>query len=107
MLKTTQITLTFISLVTLTACSSAPSDGEIKSAIDKQMQADKKALGKLADNDMFNVEIKNVKKIGCKESGEKAFMCDVELFVSKNGVENKGVRTMKFVKASDGWVVQL
>jgi hypothetical protein len=48
----------------------------------------------------FKVEAPEVKKIGCKEDGEKAFLCDVEIS-DKNGSK---VTPVRFVKSSEGWV---
>ena len=50
-------------------------------------------------------DIKSVKKIGCKEDGDKAYKCDVEMEVTQMGKTNKEIAPFRFVKASDGWVV--
>ena len=98
-------------LLALTACGGAPSDGDIKASIEKQMEADSKAMeqfgGKQATNMAKNLlpEIKSIKKIGCKEDGDKAYKCDVEMEVTQMGNTNKGIAPFRFVKASDGWVV--
>ena len=98
-------------LLVLTACGGVPSDGNIKASIEKQMGADAKAMeqfgGKQAANMAKNwlPEIKSIKKIGCKEDGDKAYKCDVEMEVTQKGKTNKGIAPFRFVKASDGWVV--
>ena len=101
----------FIAIV-LTACGGAPSEGDIKAAIEKKMQdeaAAMQAFGGKKSAEMlkgFMPEIKNVKKIGCKEDGEKAYKCDVEMEVTQMGATNKGIRPLRLVKGSDGWVAQ-
>ena len=50
-------------------------------------------------------KISGLKKIGCKEDGEKAYRCDVEMEVSQDGQVNKGPANLRFVKGSDGWMV--
>ncbi|OQW86024.1 MAG: hypothetical protein BWK72_19080 [Rhodoferax ferrireducens] len=97
-------------LLMLSACGGAPSEGDIKTAIEKQMTAEAKGMaqmgGKQASDMMKNLlpEIKSVKKIGCKEDGEKAYKCDVEMEVSQMGNTNKGIAPIRFVKGSDGWI---
>ncbi len=94
----------------LTACSGAPSDGDIKAALEKQKQNEAKAMeafgGKRAAEMMKGLapEVKSIKKIGCKEDGENAYKCDVELEVTQMGSTNKAIAPMRFVKGSDGWV---
>jgi len=74
------------------------------------MGADAKAMAQMGGKlgtDMFKdmlPEIKSVKKIGCKEDGEKAYKCDVELEVTRQGNTNKGIAPIRFVKGSDGWI---
>lgn len=101
MIKTAKIVSILLSCVAISACGGAPSNSDIKTAFNNQIKADTKAMPQFTS--MYKVEIKDVKKIGCKENGEKAYVCDVELFVSNNGVENKGIKSMRFVKSSDGW----
>ena len=108
--KHVQIFFTAGALLLLTACGGAPSEGEIKTAIEKQMGADAKAMAQMGGKqaaDMFKdmmPEIKSVKKIGCKDDGEKAYKCDVELEVTRMGSTNKGIAPIRFVKGSDGWI---
>jgi hypothetical protein len=108
--KPFRIFFTTGALLLLTACGGAPSEGDIKAAIEKQMGADVKAMAQMGGKqaaDMFKglvPEIKSVKKIGCKEDGEKAYKCDVEMEVTQMGSTNKGVAPMRFVKGSDGWI---
>lgn len=98
--------------VMLTACGGAPSESDIKAAIDKQVKADMQAMQRAGGGQaaaMFKnmmPEIKDVKKIGCKEDGEKAYRCDIELQVSQGGDTSKGPASMRFLKGTDGWMAQ-
>ena len=85
--------------IALTACGGAPSDSDIKKAIEKQSAEEEKVLGDLLPS------VKFVKKIGCNEDGENAFKCDVEVEVTQLGKTNNGVAPMRFTKGSNGWVV--
>ena len=50
-------------------------------------------------------EINSLKKIGCKEDGERAYRCDVELEMTQFGITNKAPVNLRFVQASEGWTV--
>ncbi|MDY0747932.1 hypothetical protein SNE35_25750 [Paucibacter sp. R3-3] len=107
--------------IALAACSGALSEGQIKEAL----QADQKraqeraeetarAVGGGMAGDMVRqasaqsqVEIVSVHKVGCKEDGEKAYRCDVEIEASRGGKTAKAPpMSIRFVKGSDGWVAQ-
>jgi hypothetical protein len=111
MANTYQITLAFAAALALVACGGAPGDGAVKEAVMKQANAERAALTKMSGGlgaDFLNAlvpEVKDVKKVGCKEDGEKAYRCDVELTLSQGGAEQRAVSPMRFVKASDGWSV--
>lgn len=96
----------------LSGCSGAPSESDIKSAVEKQVKAEQDAMGQIAGKmgeDMYKSmipEIKSVHKIGCKEDGEKAYKCDIELEVSQGGKTGKNAAALRFVKGSDGWIAQ-
>ena len=95
-------------LLLLTACGGAPSDADIKSALEKATAMSAKAV---AQFDVMGIaksmqpEFKNIKKIGCKEDGEKAYKCDVEYEVTQLGNTSKQTMPMRFVKGSDGWAL--
>lgn len=89
-----------ISLTSILAgCSSEPSEKEIEAAIAKEQAATPELVKGLVP------EVANVKKVGCKADGDKAFICDLEMDVKQLGVTNKAVAPVRFVKASDGWAV--
>jgi hypothetical protein len=105
-MKNLHLSATLALCLSLTACGGAPSEGDMKKAVleqsAQQMAAIKKMGGGFA---MAMPEIKNLTKIGCKEDGEKAYRCDVEIEVKHNGQVQKSPATMRFTKGSDGWLV--
>lgn len=96
--NTIKLLLVVAASLTLTACGGEPSQGDIDAAIKKEQLAMPKLMEGLVP------VVKNVKKIGCKADGEKAYICDVELEVEQLGKTNKGIAPVRFVKGSDGWV---
>ena len=50
---------------------------------------------------IFNSEVPEFKKLGCKDDGERAYRCYIEV-ITKRG---KKIIPARFVKGSDGWVV--
>jgi hypothetical protein len=105
----TIVAIFFISAL-LTACGGAPSESDMQTAIDKQMQVEMTAAknfmggagASMAEKLMPKIE--SIKKIGCNDDGENAYRCDLELEVTQNGMTNKAPVKMRFVKGSDGWI---
>ena len=97
-----------ISCALLTACSGAPSESDIQSAMERQMKAQQESMARIGGaalaKSMLPV-IKGIKKIGCKEDGEKAYRCDVEVEVVQGGKTSKAPAAWRLVKLSDGWSV--
>ena len=97
----------------LSACSSAPSEAEMRAALDKQLKAEMTVMEGVVGKKAMDMskgmtpEIKSFRKIGCKEDGEKAYRCDVEVEVSQLGNTSKRAQPMRFVKGADGWAVSL
>lgn len=97
-------------LLLLSACGGEPSEADIKTAFEKQVSADAKAMEQIGGEQAASFvkglmpEVKIIKKIGCKEDGENAYKCDVEMEVTQMGSTNKGVAPIRFVKGSDGWM---
>lgn len=91
----------------LTGCGGAPSDSDIKTALDKavlQQQKMMESVGGGQMKDMLKIEYTSVKKIGCKEDGEKAYLCDVEVVAKTVAGEQKETSAIRLVNGSDGWV---
>ena len=95
------------SLLILVGCSGAPSEGEISKAIKSQTEKEARTLNNLpfGMGASMQVKVNEVKKIGCKEDGENAYKCDIELEVEQQGKTSKAPMSARFVKGSDGWMV--
>ena len=104
------VSLAVLTTIALSACGGAPSESDMKGALEKQMKmeldASKKFMGGAGAGmaEALMPKIDGLKKIGCKEDGEKAYRCDVELEVSRNGQTNKAPGNIRFVKGSEGWM---
>ena len=88
----------------LTGCE--PSQTDVASAVQKQFDKEAKATRDLVgDLGSRAPKIKSVKKLGCKEDGENAYRCDVEVEVAMNGQTEKKIVPARLVKGSDGWAL--
>ncbi len=86
----------------LTACGTGPSESAMNKAMEQSMLDTYKQVESFSGKelaDRFKEPTPVLKKIGCKEDGDSAFLCDVE--VSVDG--RKGAVPIRFVKTSDGW----
>lgn len=103
----------------LSGCSGAPSDGNIREALlaeQKRAAAQTEAIAAgsgFAGDMVRNIagqskfEIVSAHKLGCKEDGENAYRCDVEIEAKQGEKTIKGPPTsLRFVKGSDGWRAQ-
>lgn len=50
-------------------------------------------------------EMTDLKKIGCKEDGERVYLCDVEVEIKRGDQVGRTPLQMRVVKASEGWMV--
>lgn len=91
--------------VALTACGGAPSEGDIKDALQKQTDQTLKKMGSLAKMaGVADTKIQDVEKIGCDADGDNAYRCDVKVTVTVSGREVTETSRPRFVKTSNGWV---
>lgn len=99
-----------LAVSTLAACGTGPSESDIATAVKKSIDEQNKQLASVGGMfggaaqgvaDSMKMDVPEVKKLGCKQDGENAFRCDVEL-TTKQG---KNVVPARFVKGSDGWVI--
>lgn len=90
------------SCLLLAGCGGAPSESEIKATVEKQQAQDLKNAGPVAD---LLPTVKVLKKVGCKEDGEKAYKCDLEVEVTQLNKTQTTVAPLRFVKTSDGWMI--
>ena len=96
----------------LAGCGGAPSESDIKTALEKQVKAERDAMEQISGKQAMEMmkgmfaEIKSVHKIGCKDDGEKAYKCDVELELVQGKQTGKNAASLRFLKGSDGWIAQ-
>lgn len=94
----------------LAGCGGAPSESDIDAALKKQFANDEAQMQRIGGVGAAMIkamapEVKQVRKIGCKEDGEKAYRCDVELKVVQSGSESNNPMSLRFLKTSEGWAV--
>ncbi|MDF1609355.1 hypothetical protein PZ897_14305 [Hoeflea sp. YIM 152468] len=102
--------------VLLAACSQEPSATDINKALNRAIREEQAQLKGLAagliggDNpfgDLLAIEVTDLEKIGCKESGDKAYVCDVRYTVKGGHFGNSGrsmAMPVRILNASDGWI---
>jgi hypothetical protein len=91
----------------LAACSSGPSEGDMKTALNNAANQANNAVGQMLGKAGagMKTEILDVKKIGCKEDGS-AYLCDFEVRMKAPVVgEQSSTTKARFVKGSNGWAV--
>lgn len=98
----------------LVGCGGAPSEGDIKLALEQQMNRERQAMGALGGafgasmskmaQDLMPM-VKGVHKIGCKDDGENAYRCDVEMALEQGGKLDKTTTQLRLLKGSEGWVI--
>lgn len=92
-------------LMILSACSGAPSEGDIRGAVDKANAEAAKQMAAIPGMPAMKVEVLSVKKLGCQASGS-AFECDVELRTKVPMLgEQSGVRKLRLIQGSTGWAM--
>jgi predicted small lipoprotein YifL len=93
--------LVFAAVVSLAGCGKGPSESEMNKAVKKSIDDSNRQMASIGFGSAFSSEVPEVKKLGCKEDGDNAFRCDIEI----NGKAGKKVVPARFVKGSDGWVI--
>jgi len=88
----------------LAACGGAPSEGEMKDAMQREADQLIKAMGPFAQvAGMEAMQILKVEKVGCDKDGDKAYRCDMKVVAKVQGKEVTQTTRGRFVKTSDGW----
>lgn len=84
--------LFFMSAV-LSACSSKPTDEDLRIATIKSLQA---MGGKMAVNQWAN-DMKKLRVLSCSKEGDNAYNCDVQGLM--------GTERVRMIKSEDGWTL--
>lgn len=83
----------------LCGCSGAPTDGEIKAALQDEHRRVKAGA--------VPFEVVSVRRRSCRADGEHAYRCDVEMEIRKDNQTFQGtVVLLRLVKGNDGWSAQ-
>lgn len=98
-------TAAVLTALLMSACSGAPSEGDIRGALERQQKAESAALPGMLKGMLPSVELTNVKKVGCEAAGEKAYRCDVEVTVKAMGRVATNSAQLRLVRGSEGWMV--
>ena len=103
-IKTAIIAIVFASMSMIIGCSSGPSEGDIRVALEKENDQVAAFVGG-KNKDRMKPQIHSVKMIGCKEADDSTgFYCDYELDISAPMFgRHKGPTSDLFVKTDDGW----
>jgi len=88
----------------LAACGGAPSEVDVRAALQKQVDTGRQQAEQFAGKNSFidqqaaeqKKAIAEVKLIGCKADGDKAYVCDIE--------GKAGAGRLRMLKGSDGWL---
>ena len=99
----------------LCGCSGAPSDGDIKAALQaEQRQKAANVAGLPSSGGMLRpitgpalFEVVSIRKRSCKAEGQEAYRCDVEMEIRKDNQTFKGTLvSLRLVRGNDGWSAQ-
>ncbi|SDU30461.1 hypothetical protein [Halopseudomonas salegens] len=96
------------STVLLSACSSGPSESDIKALLEAEMEKMSAMIGELGGDsmsDMLEVEIHKVTIHSCEEERSDVYRCDVEVDATAP-VTGRSVERAEIVlaKSDDGWI---
>lgn len=99
----------------LAGCSAEPSSSEIRAIVNRdvkpQLEAQTQALSGLSSMlgggaaKAGRAELSDVQKVGCKEHGASAYVCDIELVMQVGVDRSAQIVQMRFVKGSSGWML--
>lgn len=96
------------STLLLAACSSGPSESDIKSLLESEVKQLSDALGQMggADmSDMLKVDIHSVKIHSCEVVRDDVYNCDIEVDATAPVVGRSTDRSqITLAKSDDGWV---
>ncbi|MEH6499699.1 MAG: hypothetical protein V7751_09965 [Pseudoalteromonas distincta] len=96
------------STLLLSACSSGPSEKDVKALLEAQMEQMSAMLGELGGESMsgmLKVEIHDVTLHSCEEERTDVYRCDVEVDATAPVVGRSVQRSeILMAKSKDGWI---
>jgi hypothetical protein len=103
--------LTLTPFLFLSGCGGEPSEGDLREALEQQIaQASANPFAQMAagamggDKDAKLVDIHDLNKLGCKEDGDNAYVCDIEVDVSVMGARQQSASRVRMVRGKEGWL---
>lgn len=109
----TKLGLVFGLAAVLTACGGAPSDAEVRKALEEQIQSDMNqvtgglkgaGLGDAMDSMMPKID--NISPQGCEEAANDIYNCTVEATITVMGMQQTNMQEFSFKKNKAGeWKV--
>lgn len=99
------LAILFALFAAVTGCSSGPSEGDIRAALERESEETAAFIGG-KNKDRMKTQIHSVKIIGCKEAKDSTgFYCDYELDMTAPMFgRHKGPTRDLFLKTDSGWV---
>ena len=111
----TKLGLVFGLAAVLTACGGAPSDSEVRKALQEQIQNDLKQVSDmsgLAGSDFEDMaegmmpKVDNISPQGCESAGNDIYNCTVEATITVMGMQQTNMQEFSFKKNKSGeWKV--
>ena len=105
----TKLGLVFGLAAVLTACGGAPSDAEVRKALEAQIQSDMnqvtgglKGTGLDGAMDGMMPKIDNISPQGCEAAGNDIYNCTVEATVTMMGMKQTNMQNINLKKNKDG-----
>lgn len=99
----------------LAACGGAPSESEVRHALEKQIKSDLEKITSMAggaDSDALAMmdsmmpKIENISVDGCDSIGNDVYQCSVEATLTVMGQEQSTIENIRLKKSSKGeWLI--
>ena len=95
------------SVALLSACSGEPSSSDVEKAVSANAAQGSAQMEQLSrgSSRAFMPQVHGIKKLGCRAETGTAYVCDIELDMTSQGVRGKVPTSMRFVKGSEGWAI--
>lgn len=105
--KTLFIPLSLLMVFGLTACSGEPSQSDIETAIQKNIDESNEQIKSLAGGSDMKITLQSVKKINCVEAKDTGgYSCDVEIKATMPFIgEQQKTGNLRFIEKDGAWIV--
>ena len=97
-----------VSAMALLGCGRAPTENELRAGMERSLITQNMEMARIGGliGQRMHSKLHSLRKLGCKEDGDHAYQCDVELDIEIPvlGRQDKVV-PIRFVHTSSGWQV--